>query len=80
MRAMEELGFTVVYTPIEDGWYMAQVLELPEAISQGETLDEAREMIRDAVRELLELRREEAERELGASAAGPGAIREPLVP
>ncbi len=65
MRAMEELQFTVIYTPIEDGWYMAQVLELPEAISQGETLEEAREMIRDAVRELLETRREEAERELG---------------
>jgi predicted RNase H-like HicB family nuclease len=76
---MQELGFTVIYTPIEDGWYMALVLELPEAISQGETLEEAREMIRDAVRELLELRREEAERELGASGS-PGAIREPLVP
>ncbi len=77
MRAMEELQFTVIYTPIEDGWYMAQVLELPEAISQGETLEEAREMIRDAVRELLETRREEAERELGAR---EGAIREPLLP
>ena len=77
MRAMEDLGFTVIYTPIEDGWYMAQVLELPEAISQGETLEEAREMIRDAVRELLEIRREEAERELEAR---EGAIREPLLP
>lgn len=77
MRAMEDLGFTVVYTPIEDGWFMAQVLELPEAISQGETLDEARGMIRDAVRELLELRREEAERQFGPR---EGAIREPLLP
>ena len=77
MGAMEDLGFTVVYTPIEDGWYMAQVLELPEAISQGETLEEAREMIRDAVRELLEIRREEAERELGPR---EGSIREPLLP
>ena len=74
---MEELGFTVVYTPIEDGWYKARVLELPEAISQGETLEEAREMIRDAVRELLEIRREEAEREL---VLPEGAIREPLLP
>lgn len=77
MRAMEDLGFTVVYTPIEDGWYMAQVMELPEAISQGETLEEAREMIRDAVGMLLELRREEAERELVSK---EGAIREPLLP
>ena len=77
MRAMEDLGFTVVYTPIEDGWYMAQVLELPEAISQGETLEETREMIRDAVRELLEIRREEAERQFGPR---EGSIREPLLP
>ncbi len=77
MRGMEALGFTVVYTPIEDGWYMAQVLELPEAISQGETLEEAREMIRDAVRELLELRREEAERELEGR---EDLVREPLAP
>lgn len=77
MRAMKDLGFTVVYTPIEDGWYMAQVMELPEAISQGETLEEAREMIRDAVRELLEIRRDEAEREMGPQ---EGAIREPLLP
>lgn len=74
---MGELGFTVVYTPIEDGSYMAQVLELPEAISQGETLEEAREMIRDAVRELLEIRREQAERDL---VLGEDAIREPLLP
>lgn len=77
MRSMEDLRFTVAYTPIEDGWWMAQVLELPEAISQGETLEEARENIRDAVRELLKIRREEAEREFGAR---EGAIREPLLP
>ena len=65
MSGMEDLGFTVVYTPIEDGWCMAQVLELPEAVSQGETLEEARENIREAVGLLLEVRREEAEKEFG---------------
>ncbi len=72
---MEDLGFTVVYTPIEDGWYMAQVLELPEAISQGSTIEEAREMIRDAVRMLLEVRREDAERETEGK---KNVVREPL--
>ena len=61
MRAMEDLGFTVAYTPIEDGWYMAHVLELPGAISQGETLEEARENVRDAIGLLLEVRRDGAE-------------------
>jgi predicted RNase H-like HicB family nuclease len=68
-------GLTAIYTPIEDGWYMAQVLELPEAITQGETLDEAREMLADAVREVLDMRREEAEQ---AVEDREGVIREPL--
>ena len=69
------VGFTAIYTPIEDGWYMARVPELPEAITQGETLQEAREMLADAVREVLELRREEAEREIEGR---EGVICEPL--
>ncbi len=68
-------GLTAIYTPIEDGWYMAQVLELPETITQGETLDEAREMLADAVREVLDMRREEAEQ---AVEDREGVIREPL--
>jgi predicted RNase H-like HicB family nuclease len=44
--------FSVVYTPIEDGWIMAQVPELPGAVTQGRDMDEAREMIQEAV-ELL---------------------------
>lgn len=38
--------------------------EIPGAHSQGRTLEEAREMIKDAVRLLLEVRREDAEREI----------------
>lgn len=50
--------------------------EIPGAHSQGRTLEEAREMIKDAIRLLLEVRREDAERE--ASAAGKEVVREPL--
>jgi predicted RNase H-like HicB family nuclease len=46
--------FTVVYTPIEDGWIMAQVPELPGAMTQGKDMEEAREMIQDAVELLLD--------------------------
>ncbi len=55
-----EREYTVVYQPIEDGWYLATVPELPGAISQGRTIDEAREMIADAVALLLESYREQA--------------------
>jgi predicted RNase H-like HicB family nuclease len=46
--------FNVVYTPIEDGWVMAQVPELPGAVTQGRDLDEAREMIQEVVELLLQ--------------------------
>ena len=48
------LPSTLVYTPIEDGWIMAQVPELPGAVTQGRDMDEAREMIQEAVEHLLQ--------------------------
>ena len=75
MRTMEELGFRGTYTPIEDGRYVAQVVEVPGAVTQGETLEGARENVRDAARELLEARREKA----GELLEGRGdVILEPL--
>lgn len=66
--------YTVVYQRIEDGWIMATVPELPGAVTQGATLDEARENIKDAVELLLQSYREDALREVPA-----GAIVETLV-
>lgn len=48
----------------DDGWWVAWIEEIPGANTQGETLDEARENLRDAVRELFEARRELAQAEL----------------
>ncbi|MBI4822083.1 MAG: type II toxin-antitoxin system HicB family antitoxin [Deltaproteobacteria bacterium] len=45
--------YSVVYETIEDGWIMATVPELPGAVTQGRNLDEAREMIIEAVELLL---------------------------
>ena len=56
--------FTAIYEHTEDGWWVASVPEIPGAHSQGRTLEEAREMIKDAVRLLLEVRREDAEQEM----------------
>jgi predicted RNase H-like HicB family nuclease len=36
------------------GWYTAAVLDFPGALSQGRTLQSARRMIRDALREMAE--------------------------
>jgi predicted RNase H-like HicB family nuclease len=67
---------TAIYEHTDDGWWVVSVPEIPGAHSQGRTREEAREMIRDAVRLLIEVRREDAERE--ASEAGKEVIREPL--
>ncbi len=68
--------FTAVYERTDDGWWVVTVPEIPGAVSQGRTLEEARFMIKDATRMLLEVRREDAEREAGE--AGREVIREPL--
>ncbi|MFO0792038.1 MAG: type II toxin-antitoxin system HicB family antitoxin [Pirellulales bacterium] len=65
--------FNVVYAPIEDGWFMAQVPELPGAVTQGRDMDEAREMIQEAVELLLQSYRDQA-----AKIAPAGAVWETL--
>jgi predicted RNase H-like HicB family nuclease len=65
--------FSVVYTPIEDGWIMAAVPELPGAVTQGRDMEEARTMIQEAVELLLESYREQA-----ASVVPTGAVWETL--
>jgi len=53
------LEYHATYYAIEDGWYMARILDFPGAISQGRTLNSARRMIRDALRGLAEWTLEE---------------------
>lgn len=51
---MTKLEYHAAYYQIEDGWYMAVVLDFPGTISQGRTLRSARRMIRDALRLMAE--------------------------
>jgi len=52
-RMSEPLELTVVYEEGEDGYVLARVREVPAAISQGRTHEEARENVIDALRELV---------------------------
>jgi predicted RNase H-like HicB family nuclease len=45
--------YTVLYNEEEEGWYSGQCLELPSAISQGETLDELKANMADAIQLVL---------------------------
>jgi predicted RNase H-like HicB family nuclease len=50
----EKLTLTISYDePDEEGWIVARVLEVPGALSQGRTREEARENVIDALRLML---------------------------
>ncbi len=70
----EDVGpFTAVYQRDGD-WWIGYVEELPGANTQGRTLDEARESLREAVSLVLEANRELTRREF----EGPDVVREPI--
>jgi len=73
MLAMQN-QFTAIFE--RDGeWWLGYVAELPGANTQGATIDEARENLKEAVNMVLEANRELAEKEL----AGKDVIRENLL-
>ncbi len=69
------LELTAVFHEAPEGGYTAFVMEMPSAISEGETLEEARENLEDAVRLLLETSRMVSEGRI----AGIRAIKQPLL-
>lgn len=62
---------TAIYERQPDGWIVATIAEVPGVSTQGRTLEEAREMLADALAQVLE-----CNRELRVAEAGPGAIVE----
>lgn len=46
------MAYMARYIKIPSG-YMGQIAEWPEVVTEGKTLDECREMLRDALREML---------------------------
>ena len=52
-----EREFTAVIVE-EGGWYIAWAEELPGAMTQGRTIEEARENLKEAIQLILEARRE----------------------
>jgi predicted RNase H-like HicB family nuclease len=51
---------TIIIEPCEEGGFMAFVAEVPGAVSEGETPEQAKEMVIDALNELMVFRRESA--------------------
>jgi predicted RNase H-like HicB family nuclease len=68
------MTFTAVYIEVPEG-YIGFVEELPGANTQGETLDEARSNLEEAVTMVLDANREMAEQAL----EGATVIRESFI-
>jgi predicted RNase H-like HicB family nuclease len=69
-----ENKFTAVFEKV-DKWWIGYVEELPGANTQGKTLEEARENLKEAVQLIIEANRELARRET----EGKQVIREELL-
>ena len=68
-----ENKFTAIFEKVDD-WYIGYIEELPGANTQGKTLDETRENLREAIELILLSNREITEKEL----AGKNFIREEI--
>ncbi|HSI74013.1 MAG TPA: hypothetical protein VK934_12625 [Fimbriimonas sp.] len=51
---------TIMFEQGEQGWWIASIPEIPGAVSQGRTEDEAREMVIDCAKVLMAFRRDDA--------------------
>jgi predicted RNase H-like HicB family nuclease len=64
--------YTARYTKIRSG-YMGQLVEWPEVVTEGRTLEECREMLQDALHEMIMAYRQQ-NKELPSG----GALLEPI--
>jgi predicted RNase H-like HicB family nuclease len=67
------MKLTAIFEPVADGGFTAYVEEIPGAISEGESIAEARTNLADALRMVLECNREIARKH-----ESQGAVRETL--
>lgn len=53
------MELTILVEKGENGYLVGQIQEYPAAISQGKTLDELKENLKDALRLLLDMQKED---------------------
>jgi len=70
---LDPLTLTAVFEPAPEGGYTCRFEELPEVFSQGETLEEARANLADALCLVMAHHRDAAR-----SRGSAGVLREPL--
>jgi len=67
-------SYTAKYTKISSG-YMGQLVEWPEVITEGKDIDECRELLKDAVTEMIQAYKQQG-REIPA---GGGLLEQVMI-
>lgn len=62
-RYMKRMDLTILVEKGEDGFYVGQIQEYPPVMSQGKTLDELKENLKDALTLFLEVQKEQIEKD-----------------
>ena len=64
---MTQITLTAIYEEAEEGGYIGSIAEIPGANTQGETIDEVRENLMEALQLTIEANGEEADRRLATN-------------
>lgn len=56
---MKKLNYTAIIEKSEDGFYVGQIQEIPEAIAQGLTIEELKHNLLDALQLVIDYQREQ---------------------
>jgi len=54
------MEYTAIIEKGNNGWYVAQCAQIPAAITQGKTIEEAENNLKEAIELVLECEKEEA--------------------
>jgi len=49
MKEAMKLELTAIFEPQDDGWIVASLAEIPEVLTQGKTIEEAKRNLADAL-------------------------------
>lgn len=77
------LKYTAIFEPDEGGRYVVSVPAVPGCVTQGDTLEEAKKMIKDALEGCLAVLKEEGQeipQERGEVVVTKVSVSEPIIP
>jgi antitoxin HicB len=76
MPVREQVQYTVLFEPAEEGGYIVTCPALPGLVTEGDTLTEARAMAADAIRAYLDSLRKDGQLLFTTARSNPSSTRQ----